>query len=91
MQRYESVRKYIIGFLVALAAVAVVQGYRYVQALRAEAATAHAQAQQGAEAFAFLATVIAKDADGKAALTMGDALVQMVRQQMQQAQAAAPK
>jgi hypothetical protein len=84
-------RKYLIGFVVALVVVGVVQGVFYIQRLQAEAAQAHLQAQQGAQAFAYLATVLAKDKDGKAALTMGDALVQIVQAQLKSAQAAPPK
>lgn len=72
-------RKYLTGVLVALVIIAVWEGTRYVRALRTEAATAHLQAQQGAQAFAFLATVLKRDDTGAPTLTLGDALAQMVQ------------
>jgi hypothetical protein len=79
-------RKYVIGFLVAVSLVGLWEGFRYVQALRTEAATAHVQAQQGAQAFAYLATVLARDDKGNPTLTMGDALAQIVQAQLKAAQ-----
>ncbi len=79
-------RKYLIGFVVAVVLVGMWELQGYVSALRTEAATAHVQAQQGAQAFAFLSAVLAKNKDGDPALTMGDALVQIVQAQLKASQ-----
>lgn len=81
-------KKYLAAVVVAVVIIGAWEGVRYVQALRAEAAVAHAQAAKGEQAFAYLAAVLAKDANGDAALTMGDALMQMVQRELAQAKAA---
>ena len=83
-------RKYLIGFVVALVLIGAWDLSGYVRDLRTEAATAHAQAKQGADAFAYLATVLLRDKDGKPTLTMGDALAQIVQAQIKQAQSQQP-
>jgi hypothetical protein len=75
-------RKYVLGFMVAAVVFGGWELSRYVTRLQDEAATAHAQAAQGAQAFAFLATVMAKDDAGNPSLTMGDALAQIVSAQL---------
>lgn len=56
----------------------------------AEIALIRDRVARGDQAFAFLAQILAKDAQGNATLTTGDALMQLIKQAMAQPEIKAP-